>query len=349
MYQNIHDSKLYIDGRAVEMLDTASFTDNGNNQLQSFNASFSDTHLSKMSLMNKKVEFYLNKGSFNGAPLFRGYIREHNSTDTKVSISAQDMRIFLTGDGVVPIVIDDKDNYDGYTVVQFLHDYITNKINTTETIINTNTLKEMDKPIYMTGIRGVTVPYEVISKKLKEKIDDESDTDRLNFEKIYEYFMDVIHMDDTSGITIRKSTVLDNPQYTFSFQDGIISISYKNRPPATKGIAHFGGSQVVFEYGNSPQGIKGMKVEARGDSKGEVKENMIGTVLLAQRYDKEITLEVSKGYDIGLGNIIHVTTDDKDINGSYRVTAKTISVSKAKTTCRLSCNNKPLKLSDYLN
>ena len=349
MYQNIHNPKLYIDGRPVEMVDSANFTDNGSNQLQTLSATFSDTHLSKMSLMNKKVEFYLNKGSFDGAPLFRGYIREHNSTDAKVTISAQDVRIFLTGDGVVPIVIDDKDNYDGYTAVQFLHDYITNKINTNETIINTNTLKEMDKPIFMTGVRGTTIPYEAIASKLKEKIDDESDTDRLDFEKIYEYFIDIIHMDDTSGITIRKSTILDNPQYTFSFHDGIISISYKNRPPANKGISNFGGSQVVFEYGNSPQGLKGMKVEAEGNSRGEVRENMIGKVLLAQRYDKEITLEVTKGYDIGLGNIIHITTDDKDINGNYRVTSKSISVSKSKTTCRLSCNNKPLKLSDYLN
>jgi hypothetical protein len=299
--------------------------------------------------MNKKVEFYLNGGSFSGAPLFRGFIREHNSTDKKVSISAQDIRIFLTGDGVVPIILDDKDNYDGYTVVQFLQDYISNKINVNETVINTNTLKEMDKPIFMTGVRGATVPYEAISKQLKEKIDDESDTDRLNFEKIYEYFIDVIHMDDTSGITIRKSTVLDNPEYTFSFYDGIISLTYKNRPPATKGIASFESGQVVFEYGNSPQGIKGMKVEAEGESRGEVRENMIAKVLLAQRYDKEITLEVTKGYDIGLGNVIHITTDDKDINGNYRVTSKNISVSKAKTTCRLTCNNKPLKLSDYLN
>ncbi len=348
MYQNIHDSKLYIDGQPVEMVQNVTFNEAGNNQAQKLSASFSDTHLSNMTLMNKKVEFYLNNGSFSGAPLFRGYIRQHNSTDKGVSISAQDVRVFLTGDGVVPIVIDDKENYDGHTIVQFLNDYIKNKINVNETIINENTLKEMDRPVFMTGIRGPTSPYNLISGKLKEKIDDESTSDRLEFEKIYEYFFDIIHSGNTSGITIRKSTVLDNPQYIFSFSDGISKLGYQNRPPASKGIASFKGGQVVFDYGNSPQGIKGTNIQAEGESRGEIRENMIAKVLLAQRYDKEISLEITKGYDVGLGNIIRIVTDDNDISGNYRVTAKTISVSNSKIGCKVTCNNKPLKLSDYL-
>jgi hypothetical protein len=119
LQDSLFKSKLYIDNREVNSFQSASINDNGNNQLQSFSATFSDPDLEDMSLFNKKVEFFLNNGSKDGVPLFRGYINQFKSTDNNINIQALDPRSLMVGDRITPIIIDDKDNYDGYTVVHF--------------------------------------------------------------------------------------------------------------------------------------------------------------------------------------------------------------------------------------
>tara|TARA_Y100000310_G_C20676899_1_gene813618 strand:- start:252 stop:1313 length:1062 start_codon:yes stop_codon:yes gene_type:complete len=348
----LRNCKLLVDDKTVEKISNISFTESGNNQLQNLKATFTDPNLSNMSLLNKKVEFYLNNGSFDGAPIFRGYINQFRPSDTSVSITAKDVRVFLTGKNLVPIVIDEKDNYDGYTVVQFLQDYIINNINIQETLISTETLHEMDRPIFMTGERDIKSPYSLVKGKIEAQIDDETHEDRLDDNLIFDYFLDIIHIHEHSGITIRKSRNLDSYDFNFSYYDGIKSLSYTNRPPPSHAIASASSrdsaSQVIFEYGNAPTGKRGMSVDIEGESRGEVKEKLISRLMLEQRYDKEINLVVTKGYHIGLGNIIRIDVPDKDISGNYRVTSKKVKYSSKGITCSLTCNNKPLKLSDYM-
>ena len=59
MYQNMHNCKLFIDGHSVEKIGGISFSDGGNNTLQTLSAKFSDAHLSNFSLLNKKIEFFI--------------------------------------------------------------------------------------------------------------------------------------------------------------------------------------------------------------------------------------------------------------------------------------------------
>ena len=207
-----------------------------------------------------------------------------------------------------------------------------------------------DRPIFMTGVRETVDPYNYIKSALDNKVDDETYVDRLNEHLIFTYLIDIIHYNDVSGITIRKTRDIENNyDYMFTYLDGIKSLSYKKRAPPSRGVSKDKGQQVIFEYGNSPQGKKGMDIVVEGESKGEIRENMISRVMLEQRNDKEINLEVTKCFDIGVNNIIHISVDDKDISGNYRVTSKNISVGTAGVSCNLTCNNKPLKLSDYLN
>ena len=353
LHHSLHNSRLYIDNVEVKSFLTANFTDNGNNQLQSLNASFSDPDLEDMPLFNKKVEFFLNSGSQDGVPLFRGYINNFNASDSKITIKALDPRGLMVGDRIVPIVIDDKDNYDGYTVIQFLHDYIKNKINLDDTLISTDFLTEMDRPVYMTGIRGETNPYNSVVELINNKIDDETDTDRTDTNLVFDYFIDIVHGSESSGPTVRKRRALDgNYDMYFKYGDGIRSMTYReNSPPSfALGTVEDTNEQVILDYGNAPLGAKGLKDKTvQGESRGELKENLLPYLILEQQYTKEISINCSKGYTLGIGSIIYIDVPKLNLSGNYAVTGKTVSVGKGNMTCKLNCNNKPIKMSDYIN
>ena len=88
------------------------------------------------------------------------------------------------------------------------------------------------------------------------------------------------------------------------------------------------------------------KVE--GNSRGELRENLIAPLMLEQTYTKEISIQCTKGYTLGIGNIIHIDVPKLNLYGNYAITAKNVSVGNT-MSCTLKCNNKPIKLSSYLN
>tara|TARA_R110000824_G_scaffold28303_1_gene95343 strand:+ start:51 stop:1115 length:1065 start_codon:yes stop_codon:yes gene_type:complete len=353
LHHSLHRPRLLIDGTEVLTFISGSFSDKGGSTLQSFSANFSDPDLEDMPLLNKRVELYLNNGSIDGAPLFRGYIKQFTSSDKNIKIKALDPRMFITGKAVVPVVIDDKKNYDGNTVVQFLLDYIDNIVNSNETIMTTEYLHEMDRPVFMTGIRAAIIPYDTVKNLVESKIDDESQLDRTDGNDIFNYFFDIIHGGEYSGLTIRKRRALnDNADMSFKYGDGITSLKYNERAPPSYalGTVKDTDEQVVFEYGNAPLGNVGLETsDVEGDSRGEVRENLIAKVILEQQFTKEISISCSKGYNLGLGNIINIDVPKMNLHGNYAITGKNISISKSGLTCTLRCNNKPILLRDYLN
>jgi len=344
-----HEPVLYIDGTKVSFSRIKLSKEVGKSE--GLNAVLSDPDLEDMALINKKVEFYLNKGY--GSPLFRGYINTFTPSERQLTIRAQDVTSLLSGN-LAPIVMDDNDNYDGYTAVQFLKEYIESQVNVNETLISTQTLHEMDRPVYMTGMRGIINPFKKIQKLISKKVDDESSLDRADINSIFKYFIDVINLGDASGITIRKTRSLnDNADFVFSNYDGIQSLSYRERPPPSYAMGNTDGNndkkeQVVLQYGNAPTGVRGMVALVEGSSRGEIREKMISHLILAQEEIKEISLIVSKGYEIGLGNIIHIEVPENNIAGKYRVTGKKMTLSGNKMKCSIECNNEPITLEDYL-
>ena len=128
--------RLLINNKEVAFCKTASFSTN-TTSLQSLSATITEPDFENYNLFNSKVEFYLNYGSEDGVPLFRGYIKSFKASDSNISISAIDPRTAITGKDSLPIVIDNKNNYDGQTIVQFLVDVIDNQVNLNKTIIST--------------------------------------------------------------------------------------------------------------------------------------------------------------------------------------------------------------------
>jgi len=336
--------KLYIDGKIIESLDTFSFSESMNN-LQSFRAKCLEPDLENRDLFNKKVEFYLNYGSEDGIPLFRGYIREFKATDTQFSFTAQDPRVFITGNDAMPVSITDKNNYDGYTLTQFIYKYITDNININETKLGLYSLNEIDKPVFMTGERFKSnAPWNVISNVLKKAIDDS------DIEEPLSYFTDIVHRNIDSDLIFRKKQSLDNVNTkVFKYNDGIIELSYRERAPVSVASATTKDGVVSeFIYGNTPKGRVGLKLSGQYETPAEAQKAARNTVLLNYKNTKEISITVSKGIYSRMGDAISIDVPDYNVAGNVRITSKSISGSKNSFSCTLQCNKEPIKLTDFI-
>ena len=283
--------KLYIDGKLIESLTSFNFSESMNNTLQSFNAQCSEPDLENIDLFGKKVEFYLNYGSEDGIPLFRGFIREFSTTDTSFSFSAQDPRVLITGNNAEPLYITDKDNYDGFTLSQFIYSYITTNINVNKVNIGLDYLNEIDKPVFMTGERheGAS-PWSVITSVLDKAVDES------NVEEPISYFLDIIHTNKNSDIIFRKRKSLeDSYAKTFKYNDGIIDLYYKERAPVSVAFAKsIDGASSKFEYGNTPKGRVGKNVSGDFKDAAEAQKAARNEVLLNYKDTKEISLQCNK-------------------------------------------------------
>ena len=278
-------------------------------------------------------------------PLFRGYVKDYSSTENKISITAIDPRTFISGQDSLPIVVDETNNYDGYTVIQFLTDVLDNNLNINKTILSSEALKEMDKPVFMNGIRTVQAPYDIIKSLIEPQRDDDDAI------KIYEYFLSVIHGGKDTSLTVRKTKDLDGPpDFVYSYYNGINDLSYRERAPPSFGLATSeDGSVVRFDYGNAPRGQRGIKIQGKFSSREEARKAALVEVMLRQNDGIDITLKVTKGYYLDLGSIIRIDVPDINVAGQYRITSKNIQWSTGGMSCSFKLNKKPVKLSDYMN
>ena len=72
------------------------------------------------------------------------FVREVNASKKSVSISAYDPRTYLTSKESPSLNITEENNFDGYTLAQFLHEYISTNVNRNNTLIGLDFLNETD-------------------------------------------------------------------------------------------------------------------------------------------------------------------------------------------------------------
>tara|TARA_B100000424_G_C22887380_1_gene472104 strand:- start:3 stop:1016 length:1014 start_codon:yes stop_codon:yes gene_type:complete len=326
----------------------------GDNRLNQLTVVINNPDFQHNSVYNKLLELYLNIGSEEAVPFFRGYIKEITPSDNSVFINAIDVRSLLTSDSGSNVTFTEDDNADGKTIAQFLNNYITDKINFNDTLIGLDMLRDSDPPVFMTGVRGQNLDvYKTVVQQLKKAISYPKQTTSEVDDVLtpLRSFLDVYEGANISNITIVKEKGLEiegtdndvTPSYTFSFNDGIIKYKAKGRQPANTVIYESGS----FEYTNRPSGVSTLKIKDTGD-RAENRNLALEEVLLEQQMDTEISLEVSKGYDIGLGTIIYVDVEDELIRGEHRVQGKKISFGSS-MSCTLTLNRHRPKLSDYLS
>lgn len=347
---------LTIDGEEEHSLISGKVNFPGNNAINTISVEIADIEREERSILGRKVELFFNYDNNAGLPVFRGFVTSYKPSGNKITLKASDPRIYLTSAISPAISLTDKDNYDGYTLAQFLNKYITNYINTDEVKVGLDMLRDTDPVIPLKNFRADKInPYDVVKKNLKEAINiDGGLDDSRKFSCI------MVEGNDNSNITFVKRKSLDNlPSFSFSLMDGIQDLSYtKRNPPNTAFIKGDSKDSATFKYGNRPRGIfnkdvqyinKNTKMTGRA-----ILERAGMQSLLADRSETaEITLKVNKGINIGLESIVsvesgHFSHKDKYIVGNHIVVSKSITFNTNSCTTTLKLNKPQPLVSDYI-
>jgi len=333
--------KLYIAGSLIPTCSGADITYSGKNQITKFSATIMDPDLKETSLFGKEVVYYLNYGSSDGTPIFRGYITSVSGSETNVKITAVDVRGYLTLD-FRKIEITDKNNYDGFTLGQFLKHYIDKFINTDRIYIGTDKINDTEPAVTLSKVRGTFKVYDLISSTLKKAVDTGDDNEPLD------YSISVVHDTELSYIVFKKKKRLNEvPALTFSRTDGIIRLTYNERP--RKFVATLKDRD--FVYGSNPTGPFNISVSQVTDEKlspEDLREIARKKILKEFNNNVEITITASKGHYVDVGNMVQLNVHESLLLGPQRITSKKISVKKQQVTLNITLNKEPIKLSEYL-
>ena len=321
----------------------------GDSQINSCSIKGLPRELASYSLNNKELVIFLNEGSYDNKAIFRGYIKQTKLSEKDVTVTAYDPRILISGKDAFPVVIDDNENFDGHTLTQFIHNYITDKVNTNETLIGLDLLSETNPKLLMRGFRtDLSVPYQVMQDSLSQAIRDSDIENPID----YEFIM----IDDglKSNIVLQEKRLLtDTASMKFDLLDGITQLSYDRKPVPNFALVKGNEIQSKFQFGNMPEGPSGITVSGPYDDRDTAKTAGIIEVMRAQDEVKDVKITCNKGYDVDLGSIINIymnqnLTDSTDISGNHRVTSKTIDYSNNKCSMSLQLNRKPMKVSNYI-
>lgn len=334
--------KLIIGGKDITEFQTIGINFPGNNQINTLTVTIDDPEYQDAHLFNSKVEFYLGEGVSEGSPIFVGYVKEMNPSDTSITIIAYDPRIFISGSEAEPLALTDKTNYDGYTSVQFLSSIIEDKVNTSSTIIDLSAFSDFSPETPMKGHRSDgESPYEIFLNVMSKTVDDTTPEDPL------EYFVSM--EGDKIILGKKKSVDIGSRSMILSYMDGIKSISYSHRAPATSAVGIGADSSFgSFTYGNAPMGRVGTTFRSGKSENAEVYEEALLTVMKNYVEQKEISVNVSRGFYVGLESLVYLSVPDKNLRGNHRVTSKRISVSNKDISCVLGLDKRKPRLGDYL-
>ena len=334
--------RLVIGDKDITKGMSGSITFTGNSQANSCTCKITDPDFQNHRLYNKELKVYLNYGADDGVPIFRGFIKEVTPNDTETNIKAIDPRMLLIGQTSRLVHLTDDDNYDGYSLASFLHKLIEDDVNTDETLIGLDCLRDTNPIVSMKGERTKepSSPYEIVTKKLKDAIDDS------DIEKPLTYFIDMIDDGLKSNITFKKEKqITETPSLYLSFSNGLVSYKFNRRVPATRAV----GGGADFTFSSEPKGSISRSISGKFKDKNDARTQGIKEILLYNRETDEITVQANKGHYIGLGSIVRLDIDEEDIKGNHRLTSKKISFNTGEVKLSLSLNKKPLVLSSYIN
>ena len=337
---SLFQHRVFIDNKEVLSESSGSISFNGNGQVNNLSITINDVDIQYSSLFNQKIELFLNEsGTDDSLPIFRGFIKRYIPSERNVKLNALDVRSILSGRDGIKVNSSDVKNYDGKTLAQFIYEIVTDNVNYDETIIGLDMLTDTDVPITMTGLRGNNIDaLATINTKLQSKLD------KSDYSNPLAYFLDVKEGLSNSNIVIVKDKPLtDAPSYTFSYEDGIQKITYKKVLPLNTVYYNDGRS---VQYTNRPSGQSATTIGNVGDV-GEARKLALEQILLEQQQNAEITVDITKCYDIGLGSLVFLDVPDDDVYGIHRVQGKKMTFGKG-MKCQLLLNKKPIVLSNYV-
>ena len=342
-----YSPRVFIEGVENVNLDSYNISYPGSNQLNKCSIVLSDPNFDGSALFGKRVELFVNCGSEDVIPTFRGVIKNINSSDINVTLTCHDVRTYITGQQGKSITFDDIRNYDGFSVGQYLKSYIEQHINTKDDVfIGTDMLTDVENCNNMNEVRGDMKVLDAAVGVLEDIIEDTVGDEPLR------YIFDVVEGPDYSNLVIKKQKSLkEKPSLSLSLNDGIKSFSYKRRP-APKSILITNSKLDITtnidlagpNHGPFSASLSG----AYEDTSSARKAGILELRKLQQEID-EISLEVTRGHDIGLESLVFVKVENSEIDGIHRVVSKNITGSMSGMQVNLELNKRPVKVSDYLS
>ena len=343
-------ARLFIGDKEYTQFGTVNIKFPGNSKINSLNVTLNDSDAQEGKFLNREVRFFLNYGSEDSVPMFRGFIRQLKPSDKDIKITAYDGRTYIQGKESQTITITEEENYDGFTVAQYLSAIIQDKVNIDGiTRIGLDALNDISPPAIMKGVRGKNqAPYSLATKQLKKS----DDTDNINDGVIYRHDIDMIDDGNVSNIVLVKEKSLDStPSITFAYLDGIQKYSHKVRAtPSYVTADTTDGKAAFYKDGNIPQGLVGAKIKGKFEDTASATEAAFFEVLSNEKNTTEISLSVTKGFDISLGSIVRIVVPEDELaTNNHRVISKTISYNDKGTTCKLGLNRQPTEISDYIS
>ena len=343
-------ARLFIGDKEYSQFDKVNVKFPGNSKINSLSCILNDSDSQEGKFLNKELRFYLNYGSEDSVPIFRGFIRQFNPSDTNIKIRAYDGRTYIQGKEAQNISLTDLDNFDGFTVAQYLSSIIQDKVNIEGvTRIGLNMLNDVNPPVLMKGVRGKNqAPYSFATKILKSHLD----TDSINDGVVYRYNIDMIDDGKVSNIVFVKDKSLEStPSARFAYLDGISNYTHKVRATPSYVTASTKDGKIAFyKDGNLPIGVVGSNIKGNFKDTASATEAAYFEVVSKQKNTTQITLTATKGFYIGIGSIIElVVPEDELALNNHRVVSKDISYSSSGTTCKLNLNKEPTLLTDYIN
>ena len=337
--------QVYIGGKEITNFSSIKIGEGGGTSINQCGITISDPETDENKLYNEEVVVYLNHGSPDSVPFFRGFIRQVNPTTKQLSITAYDPRTFLTGKESTPLSITDKNNYDGYTLVQFMHDYISSNVNINKTLIGLDMLNETDPPIILKGKRAQTAPYSFITGNIPASGKDINNVASFSIKMVDDGVKSNI-------VIVRERDISDTlATSTFSFFDGIEKLSFKRRPPPQFfNITTETQKNISFKRGNMPLGPFGQALKGKFK---DTEEAIQAAVIQSELDDREVTevnTTVTKHFYIGLGAVVHLNVDESELRGNHRVKSKSVGWGQSKGyTCSLILNKITPTIQDYLS
>lgn len=342
----LYNPRLFIDGKENFDLKSYTITYPGTNQLNNAKIQLTDPVLDGNTLFGKIVELYTNCGSENNIPTFRGIIKVVNTSDTEISLNCLDVRAYISGNDGKKISFDELNNYDGFSISQYLKSYIEQEINTKDrTFIGTDMLSDTKKCSNMTGVRGEFSVLDAAVQRLDESFDDDDD-------EPLRYIFDVVEGPLYSNLVLRKQRLLtEKPSLSLSLRDGIASFNYKRRPSPQDILITNSENELStnIKLSGANHGPFSATLQGKFQDTSSARNAGILELKKLQQEIDEIGIEITRGYDIGLESLVFVNVDNDEIDGIHRVVGKTITGSNMNMKVNLNLNKRPVKVSQYLS
>ena len=110
MSDNIYQqARLFIGDKEYTQFGKVSIKFPGNSKINSFNVTLNDSDAQEGKFLNREVRFFLNYGSEDSVPTFRGFIRQFKPSDKEIRITAYDGRTYIQGKESQTITLTEKD------------------------------------------------------------------------------------------------------------------------------------------------------------------------------------------------------------------------------------------------